>query len=118
LKTYPILFCYFDDTSSAPAWSPGRAQENNMPTVNKVRRERASDGSHEHIEGVCATDGTHHTRSQVVASIKAGNRWVTIGGGVIRPINYCPASRCLASPYITTRADDSIDNNLENLPRC
>ena len=65
-----------------------------------------------------ATDGTHHTRAEVVASIKAGNRWVTVGGGVIRPINYCPASRCVASPYITTRADDSTDNNLENLPRC
>jgi Protein of unknown function (DUF3892) len=89
-----------------------------MPTVSKVRKEPADDRSHEHIEGVCATDGAHYTRAQVVASIKAGNRWVTIGGGVIRPINYCPASLCLASPYITTRADDSIDNNLENLPHC
>lgn len=92
-----------------------------MPTVTKVRKETSEDGSHRHIEGVCTTDGAHHTRRQVVESIARGNVWVTSAGGntaTIRPITYCPAPRCLATPYITTRADNSTDNNLENLPPC
>lgn len=90
--------------------------------VTKVRKEWSSQGSmHEHIEGVCTSGGVHYTRRQVVDSIAAGNVWVTSGGGreaVIRPISFCPASACTANPYITTRADTSKDDNLENLPRC
>ena len=93
-----------------------------MPTVTKVRKESASDGSHRHIEGVCTSDSVHHTRRQVVDSIKAGSVWVTRSPSgntaVIRPINYCPAPRCTAAPYITTRADNQKDDNLENLPPC
>ena len=93
-----------------------------MPTVTKVRKESASDGSHRHIEGVCTVDGTHHTRRQVVDSITAGSVWVTRSPSgntaVIRPITYCPAHGCMATPYITTRADDQKDDNLENLPLC
>ena len=92
-----------------------------MPTVTKVRKESSSDGSHRHIEGVCTADGTHYTRAEVVSSINAGNVWRTSSGSssaVIRPINYCPAAACIASPYITTRADSSKDDNLENLPPC
>jgi len=40
-------------------------------TVTKVRKELSADKSHEHIEGVCTTDGTHYTRQQVVDSIDA-----------------------------------------------
>jgi hypothetical protein len=89
--------------------------------VTKVRKERANGGTHEHIEGVCIATGNHYTRAQVVASINNGDIWTTSAGGrsaVIRPITYCPASGCLASPYITTRPDTSKDDNLENLPRC
>lgn len=93
-----------------------------MPTVTKVRKESSSDGSHRHIEGVCTVEGTHYTRRQVVDSINAGNVWTTRSPSgntaVIRPISYCPASGCLASPYITTRADSQKDDNLENLPPC
>jgi hypothetical protein len=93
-----------------------------MPTVTKVRKESSWDGSHRHIEGVCTTDGAHHTRKQVVGSIAAGNVWTTRSSSgstaVIRPITYCPAAACTASPYITTRADNQKDDNLENLPAC
>lgn len=92
-----------------------------MPVVTKVRKELSSDGTHLHIEGVCTTDGTHYTRRQVVDSINGGTVWTTSGGGtgaVIRPIRWCPAASCIASPYITTRRDESRDDNLENLPPC
>lgn len=89
--------------------------------VGRVRREACGDGVHRHIEGVCTyPTGEHFTRTQVVASIGAGNEWYTHVNGVkqarIRPIRQCP--RCSAVPYITTRADDSLDNNLESLPNC
>jgi hypothetical protein len=90
--------------------------------VARVRKESSDQGGrHEHIEGVCTTDNTHYTRGQVVSSLNAGNIWVTSAGGheaPIRPISYCTSSACHASPYITTRADTSRDDNLENLPRC
>lgn len=90
--------------------------------VTRVRKEWSDQGGrHEHIEGVCTSSSNHHTRQDVVNSIRAGNTWVTSASGreaVIRPMTYCPGSGCLASPYITTRADNSKDDNLENLPRC
>jgi hypothetical protein len=92
-----------------------------VPTVTNVRKETSADGTHRHIEGVCVIDGTHYTRAQVVASINAGNRWVTSAGGstaVIKPITFCPASACLATPYITTAPDHTPTNNLDNLPAC
>ena len=92
-----------------------------MPTVTKVRKERAGDGSHEHIAGACATDGTYWTRAQVTASIDAGSIWYSSGGGStarVRKIAHCPAWACPATPYITTDPDHTTANNLENLPRC
>lgn len=92
-----------------------------MPTVTRVRKELSSDGSHHHIQGVCTTDNLFYTRGQVVGSINQGNRWVTYANGreaIIRPISYCSAPSCTASPYITTRPDNSKDDNLENLPPC
>ena len=93
-----------------------------MPTVTKVRKELSASGTHRHIEGVCTIDGTHYTRRQVVEDISRGNVWTTRSPGgstaVIRPITYCPASGCMATPYITTRADSQKDDNLENLPPC
>jgi len=35
-----------------------------------------------------------------------------------RVIRFCPAAAYIATPSLTTRADDYIDDNLENLPRC
>lgn len=92
-----------------------------MPTVTKVRKEQSADRSHEHIEGVCTVDGVHHTRAAVVASIGAGQVWVTSAGGstaTIKPMRFCPAPACLATPYITTAPDHTTLNNLENLSRC
>jgi hypothetical protein len=90
--------------------------------VTRVRKEWSDQGGrHEHIEGVCTGSTNHYTRLEVVSSIRAGNTWVTSASGreaAIRPMSYCPSNRCLASPYITTRADSSKDDNLENLPRC
>jgi hypothetical protein len=90
--------------------------------VTKVRKEWSDQGGrHEHIEGVCTTSGAHYTRRQVLDSIHAGDSWVTSAQGrdaVIRPISECHAPGCHAAPYITTRPDNSKDDNLENLPRC
>lgn len=91
-----------------------------MPTVTRVRKEATNDG-HRHIEGVCTTDGVHYTRAQVVDGINRGEDWHTYFGGQraqIRPIRFCPRPACIAAPYITTRPDNSLDNNLENLPEC
>lgn len=90
-------------------------------TVTNTRKEQAEDGSHRHIEGVCTVSGTHYTRKEVVASIEGGNVWKTSAGGktaTIKPMKYCPAAACLASPYITTAPDHTTENNLENLPAC
>lgn len=93
-----------------------------MPTVTKVRKEASSDGSHRHIEGVCTTADIHYTRREVVESMAQGNVWTTRSPSgntaTIRPMTYCQASGCLATPYITTRADNQKDDNLENLPPC
>ena len=92
-----------------------------MPTVLRVRMEMSSDGTHQHIAGVCLQDGSYRTRAQVVAGIDAGQDWNTFGGGKyakIRRITYCPAPTCLLTPYITTAPDHTKENNLDNLSRC
>jgi hypothetical protein len=89
--------------------------------VTKVRKERAADGSHEHIEGVCTAGNAHYTRAEVAQSIKAGNAWHTSADGysaTIEVINYCPRAGCLASPYLRTNPDKTTKDNLENLDRC
>jgi len=91
--------------------------------VTKVRKESSGSGNqrHEHIEGVCSTAGVHYIRKEVVDSLEAGDTWQTLADGdraTIHKITYCPASGCLATPYIRTGADATIANNLENLPRC
>jgi hypothetical protein len=92
-----------------------------MPTVTKVRKELSADGSHQHIEGVCTTSATHYTRKEVVDGISQGQDWHTLADGEtakIKPMSYCPALACLATPYITTAPDHTTKNNLENLPEC
>ena len=89
--------------------------------VSHVKKEPCGDGVHRHIEGVCLySSKVHYTRAAVVASINSGNMWYTHVNGAkqarIRPITRCP--RCSAAPYITTRADNEVDNNLDNLPEC
>ena len=90
--------------------------------VTKVSTELADNGNHRHIKGVCVADATHYHRAQVVASIRAGNTWMTRSTtgstATIREITFCPGSGCFATPYITTRQDSSKDDNLENLPPC
>jgi len=88
--------------------------------VTKVRHETSSDGTHEHIEGVCV-NGVHYTRRQVVDSINLGNIWKTSTGdyqAIITVTSYCPKTACLASPYIKTNPDSTKLDNLENLPEC
>ncbi|TMC47594.1 MAG: DUF3892 domain-containing protein [Chloroflexi bacterium] len=90
-------------------------------TVTGVRKEPSADRSHEHIEGVCTSTGTHYTRTQVVASIDAGNTWKTSADGyeaTIEPIKYCPKPNCYATPYIKTKPDSTKKDNLENLDLC
>jgi len=64
-----------------------------MPIVTKVRKERSSDGTHEHIAGVCLQDGTYRARVAVVAGLDAGQDWRTFGGGtyaVIHKVSLLP----------------------------
>lgn len=92
-----------------------------MPTVTKVRKERSPSGTHDHIEGVCTSGGTHYTRAQVIAGIDRGENWHTDAAGRtarIRKVGQCPYSGCPLSPYITTAPDHTVSNNLENLPPC
>jgi hypothetical protein len=88
-------------------------------TVTRVRKERSSDSSHEHLEGVCTDTNLHYTRAEVVASLEAGNAWKTSAGGhtaTIHKVAHCP--RCTASPYIETNPDSTKQDNLVNLPTC
>jgi hypothetical protein len=90
-------------------------------TVTMVRKEWSADKTHEHIEGICTTDGTHYTRQQVVDSIDAGNTWKTSADGyeaTIEKMKFCPKDKCLAQPYIKTKPDSTKMDNLENLDRC
>jgi hypothetical protein len=87
--------------------------------VTKVRKGTATDGSHEHIEAVCTTANIIYSRKQVVDSIGAGNAWVTAADGMsatITPVLSCP--QCSLSPYLKTKPDSSLKDNLENLDRC
>lgn len=90
-------------------------------TVTKVRKELSADTTHEHIEGVCTSDGAHYTRQQVVDSIDAGNTWKTSADGyeaTIEKMAYCPRGKCYGKPYIKTKPDSTKKDNLENLDRC
>jgi hypothetical protein len=90
-------------------------------TVTGVRRETSADGTHTHVEGVCTDAGEHRTREQVVESIMAGNVWQTAAHGyavTITTMSFCPAPKCLASPYLRTDPDSTTLDNLENLPDC
>jgi hypothetical protein len=86
-----------------------------------VRKERSTDGSHRHIEGVCTGAGVHYTCREVVESINAGNVWKTLAEGleaVIEPVAKCPVPNCSAMPYIRTNPTGSGTDNLENLGSC
>lgn len=88
-------------------------------TVIKVRKERASDGTHRHIEGVITDDGVHYTRREVVSSIDQGDVWRTSAGGysaTIGKLPYCVNPNCRAAPYLTTNPASTKLDNLENLP--
>jgi hypothetical protein len=90
-------------------------------TVTRVRKERSTDGTHEHIAGVCTTANVYYTRREVVDSINGGNTWRTSAGGysaTITPTNYCLKANCFASPYIKTNPNSTKKDNLENLDRC
>ncbi|MGH3431136.1 MAG: DUF3892 domain-containing protein, partial [Mycobacteriales bacterium] len=79
-------------------------------TITKIRREWASDGSHQHIEGVLTKGGSHYTRRDVVKSIQGGHSWGTNSGGfraIIRVVDRCPAEACDVAPYIVTNPDSS-----------
>jgi hypothetical protein len=87
--------------------------------VTKVRKTTSADGSHEHVDGVVTADDLHYTRKQVVDSIGAGHAWVTAADGMtatIIPVLCCP--HCSLSPYLKTKPDSSLKDNLENLDRC
>ena len=87
--------------------------------VTKVRKEKSE--HHEHIIGVITSANIYYTNQEVVTSIKGGNTWQTSVPGepkaTIKEMAYCPHPACYHKPYLTTEADSSKKNNLENLPR-
>jgi hypothetical protein len=91
-------------------------------TVTHVRMESSDEGGrHEHIEGVCTSSGRHYARAEVVESLRAANVWRTHADddyALIREISFCKHVGCMATPYITTVADVTAANHLDNLPRC
>jgi hypothetical protein len=90
-------------------------------TVTRVRKELSSDKTHLHIEGVCTDANVHWMRKEVVDSIRAGHTWKTSAGGysaTIEVIAHCPQAHCLAMPYIKTKPDTTLKDNLENLDTC
>ena len=91
-------------------------------TVTKVRMESSDQGGrHEHIEGVCTTANLHYTRKEVVDSLDAGDSWKTSADGssaTIKKMTYCKHASCMATPYLTTDADATAKDNLDNLPPC
>ena len=92
-----------------------------MPTVTHVRKERSASGTHQHIAGVCTAEGTYYTRAQVVAGLRRNETWRTSAGrlsAAIREIRQCQYPGCSETPYITTDADSSRADNLDNLPPC
>lgn len=88
--------------------------------VTNVRHELSKDGSHEHLEGVCA-DGVHYSVREVVESINQGSTWKTSAGGFEETIvvaAYCHTPNCWTTPYIKTNPDSTELDNLEKLPEC
>ena len=86
--------------------------------VTRVRKHQTN--GHNHIIGVITRDNVFYENGAVVSSINRGDSWYTEVPGApnarIKPLQYCPAAACYHSPYLTTDADPSAKNNLENLP--
>jgi hypothetical protein len=92
-----------------------------MPVVTRVRKVQAPDGEHQHIGGVCTSDGSYFSRHDVARSLDSGEEWWSESGGTrarIRKAPFCPVPGCLTFPYLTTAPDHTSANNLENLPGC
>lgn len=87
--------------------------------VQKTRRNQSKDGTHNHIIGVL-TEGVFYSNAEVGDSIARGDRWLTHAPGwpsaTIKPLSYCPRYACMLTPFLTTEADSTAQNNLENLP--
>ena len=86
--------------------------------VTRVRRERASDGSHMHITGVYA-GGEYFPRQQVVRSLDLLNDWVARAAGRDTPIDVvdqCPHRCDDAAPYLRSRVEIEGADPLELLP--
>lgn len=86
--------------------------------VTAVTKEVSSDGTHRHIKSVWSA-GSEYSRADAATSIKAGNSWVTSQDGYSAPIevvSYCPKAGCYANPYLRTKANGVLTDNLEKLP--
>lgn len=86
--------------------------------VIKVRKKICGKRDSRHIVGVVTDDNQFHPNARVVQSIKAQNKWMTWVHGVppatVKELDRCP--HCTHGPYLTTDADRTAKNNLENLP--
>jgi hypothetical protein len=71
---------------------------------------------------VCTSGDRYSPRKQVVDSLGSGDSWRTLAAdgtsATSRELSYCKHAGCFATGYITTNADVSASNNLDNLPRC
>ena len=71
---------------------------------------------HEHIESVRLNTGPTLTRGQVIAKLRAGDTFSTVGNPPGRVYEHnCP--HCGTGDYITTHPDSTPTNNLLHLPR-
>lgn len=71
-------------------------------------------GGHEHIGAVKDEDGTEWTRTQVVASITAGDSWSTKHNGLTAKIHKVACS--CGTTYLSTNPDGTKVDNLDALP--
>jgi hypothetical protein len=85
-------------------------------TINAVRKDPAVvPVAHRHIAAVRLTSGQSLMRAQVIAYIRAGDTFTTVGDPPGRVhVHACPY--CHSGDYITTHPDDTITNNLDDLP--
>lgn len=84
-------------------------------TINAVRKEPAAvPVVHQHISAVRLNSGQSLTRAQVIACIRAGDTFATVGNPPGRVYAHaCPY--CRTGGYITTHPDDTATNDLDNL---
>lgn len=87
--------------------------------VNKVRTEKSSTGSHDHISAVhasnsgSATEGIWLSRATVVGDIRtSGDDYYTLAGGSRAAVKVVQCPNCTFSDYLRSERDKTTADNL------